>query len=115
MQIEQRIVGDVAVVTVTGDIASGRGDVGLGDKVRSLILQGHKKLLLDLGGVSYMDSSGLGELVHVYATVKNKGGALKLAGVTKRINDLFTITKLVTVFETYDTEASALASFSAAV
>ena len=115
MQIEERVVGDVVIVTVTGDIAQGRGNVGLGDKVRSLIQQGYKKLLLDLGGVSYVDSSGLGELVYVYASVKNKGGALKLVGVTKRINDLFTLTKLLTVFETYDTESSALAAFSAAV
>ena len=115
MQLEQRVVGDVAIVTVTGDITLGRGDVGLGDKVRSLIQQGYKNVLLDLSGASYMDSSGLGELVHVYATVKNKGGALKLVGLTKRIADLLTITKLVTVFETYDTEASALSSFSQTV
>ena len=78
MQLEEKVVGDVVIVTVTGDIKLGSGDVGLRDKVRSLIEQGHKKLLLDLGGVSYMDSSGLGELVHVYATMKNKGGVLKL-------------------------------------
>jgi anti-sigma B factor antagonist len=115
MQLEEKIVGDVAVVTVTGDIVLGRGDVALKDKVHSLIQQGYKKLVLDLGGVSYMDSAGLGELVHVYATVKNKGGGLKLVGLTKRLTDLLTITKLVTVFESYDTEAKALASFSAAV
>jgi anti-sigma B factor antagonist len=115
MQLEEKVVGDVVIVTVTGDIKLGSGDVGLRDKVRSLIEQGHKKLLLDLSGVSYMDSSGLGELVHVYATTKNKGGMLKLVGLTRRINDLLTITKLVTVFETFDSEASALASFSAAV
>jgi anti-sigma B factor antagonist len=115
MKLEEKMVGDVMVVTVNGDIKLGSGDVGLRDKVRSLIEQGQRKLLLDLGGVSYMDSSGLGELVHVYATMKNKGGVLKLVGLTKRINDLLTITKLVTVFETYDTEAAALASFSQAV
>jgi anti-sigma B factor antagonist len=111
MQLEEKVVGDVVVVTVTGDITLGSGDVGLRDKVRSLIQQGHKKMVLDLGGVSYMDSSGLGELVHVYATMKNKGGALKLVNLTKRINDLLTITKLVTVFDNYDTQASAIASF----
>ena len=115
MQLEEKVVGDVVIVTVNGDIKLGGGDVGLRDKVRSLIQQGHKKLLLDLSGVSYMDSSGLGELVHVYATMKNKGGTLKLVGLTRRINDLLTITKLVTVFESYDTEASGLASFSSAV
>jgi anti-sigma B factor antagonist len=115
MQLEEKTVGNVVVVTVNGDIKLGSGDVGLRDKVRSLIEQGHKKMLLDLSGVSYMDSAGLGELVHVYATMKNKGGMLKLVGLTRRISDLLTITKLVTVFETYDTEASALASFSSAV
>jgi anti-sigma B factor antagonist len=115
MQLEEKVVGDVMIVTVNGDITLGSGDVRLRDKVQSLIQQGQKKILLDLGGVSYMDSSGLGELVHAYATTKNKGGALKLLRLTKRINDLLTITKLVTVFETYDTEASALASFSPAV
>jgi anti-sigma B factor antagonist len=115
MQLEEKVVGDVVVVTVNGDITLGSGGVGLRDKVRSLIDQGHKKLVLDLSGVSYMDSSGLGELVHVYATMKNKGGSLKLVGLTRRISDLLTITKLVTVFETYDSEASALASFSSAV
>jgi anti-sigma B factor antagonist len=114
MQVDERVVGDVVIVTVNGDITLGSGDVVLRDKVRSLLQQGHKKLLLDLGGVSYMDSSGLGELVHVYATMKNKGGVLKLVRLTRRINDLLTITKLVTVFDTYDTEESALASFSAA-
>lgn len=115
MQLEEKVVGDVVIVTVNGDIKLGSGDVALRDKVQSLIQQGHKRLLLNLSGVSYMDSSGLGELVHVYTTMKNKGGVLKLVGLTKRINDLLTITKLVTVFESYDTEASGLASFSSAV
>jgi anti-sigma B factor antagonist len=113
MKLEEKVVGDVAVVTVTGDIVLGQASAGLGDKVRSLIQQGRKKLVFDLSGVPYMDSSGLGELVHAYATVKNKGGELKLVGLTKRIFSLLTITKLVTVFETYDTEAAALKSFSA--
>ncbi len=112
MQLTQRVVGDVMIVTVTHDITlNAGGDIMLKDKVRSLLEQGHKKLVLDLGGVSYVDSAGLGELVQAYATTKNKGGSLKLLGVTKRLKDLLTITKLVTVFDTYDTEAAALASF----
>ncbi len=115
MQLEQRIVGQVAVVKVTGDITLNKGgDVLLKDKVQSLIQQGQKDILLDLSGVSYVDSAGLGELVQAYATTKNRGGALKLLSVTKRLKDLLVVTKLLTVFDTYDTEADALASFGSA-
>lgn len=114
MQLEQRVVGTVAVVTVTGDITLNKGgDVLLKDKVQSLLQQGHKHLLIDLGGVSYVDSAGLGELVQAYATTKNRGGALKLLHVTKRLRDLLVVTKLLTVFDTYENEADALASFGA--
>jgi anti-sigma B factor antagonist len=112
MQLEQRIVGQVAIVKVTGDITLNKGgDVLLKDKVQSLIQQGQKNILLDLSGVSYVDSAGLGELVQAYATTKNRGGALKLLSVTKRLKDLLVVTKLLTVFDAYDTEADALASF----
>jgi anti-sigma B factor antagonist len=112
MQLEQHIVGPVAVVKVTGDITLNKGgDVLLKDKVQSLIQQGQTNILLDLSGVSYVDSAGLGELVQAYATTKNRGGALKLLGVSKRLNDLLVVTKLLTVFDTYDTEAAALESF----
>lgn len=115
MQLEQRIVGNVAIVTVTGDITLNKGgDVLLKDKVQSLIQQGHKNLLVDLSGVSYVDSAGLGELVQAYATTKNRGGALKLLNVTKRLRDLLVVTKLLTVFDTFDNEPSALASFGSA-
>lgn len=114
MQLEQRVVGTVAVVKVTGDITLNKGgDVLLKDKVQSLLQQGHKHLLIDLGGVSYVDSAGLGELVQAYATTKNRGGALKLLHVTKRLRDLLVVTKLLTVFDTYENEADALASFGA--
>ena len=114
MQLEERVVGDVVIVMVTGDITLNKGgDVALKDKVRSLIQQGRKKLLIDLGGVSYMDSAGLGELIQAYVSTKNKGGSLKLVRLTKRLKDLLAITKLVTVFDSYDTEAAAIASFSA--
>jgi anti-sigma B factor antagonist len=115
MQLEQRIVGQVAVVKVTGDITLNKGgDVLLKDKVQSLLQQGQKDILLDLSGVSYVDSAGLGELVQAYATTKNRGGALKLLSVTKRLKDLLVVTKLLTVFDAYDAEADAIASFGAA-
>lgn len=114
MQLDEKMVGDIAIITVTGDITLNKGgDVVLRDKVRSLLQQGRTKLLLDLGAVSYVDSAGLGELVQAYATAKNKGGSLKLLRPAKRLKDLLTITKLVTVFDTYETEADGIASFSA--
>lgn len=115
MQLEQRIAGDVAIIKVTGDITLNKGgDVLLKDKVQSLLQQGHKNLLIDLSGVSYVDSAGLGEIVQAYATTKNKGGSLKLLNVTKRLKDLLVVTKLLTVFDTFDSEAAALASFGSA-
>ena len=115
MQLEQRIAGNVAIVKVTGDITLNKGgDVLLKDKVQSLLQQGHKHLLVDLAGVSFVDSAGLGELVQAYATTKNQGGALKLLQVTKRLRDLLVVTKLLTVFETFDDEGAAMASFGAA-
>ena len=114
MELEQRIVGDVAIVKVTGDITLNKGgDVLLKDKVQSLLQQGYKHLLVDLSNVTYVDSAGLGELVQAYATSKNRSGTLKLLSVTKRLRDLVVVTKLLTVFETFDDEASALASFTA--
>jgi anti-sigma B factor antagonist len=112
MQIEQRVVGDVAVIQVLGDITLGKGgDVILKDKIQSLLQQGYRKLLLDLGNVSYVDSAGLGQLVQVYATTSHLGGSLKLLNLTKRLKDLLVLTKLLTVFETHESEAAALASF----
>jgi anti-sigma B factor antagonist len=115
MQTEQRIVGDVAIITVKGDITLGKGgDVILKDKVNSLLQQGHRKLLLDLGDVSYVDSAGLGQLVSVHATTMRQGGALKVLNVTKRLKDLLVVTKLLVVFDAFDSEAEALASFESA-
>jgi anti-sigma B factor antagonist len=112
MQLEERIAGNIAIVKVTGDITLNKGgDVLLKDKVNSLIQQGHRSILVDLGAVSYVDSAGLGQLVQAYVTTRNKGGALKLVHVTKRLSDLLVLTRLVTVFETFDNEAKALASY----
>jgi anti-sigma B factor antagonist len=113
MHISERTVGDVVIVDVSGKIVLGDGgDVALKDKMRSLVQQGQKKVLLNLGDVSYVDSAGLGEIVQSYATVTKNGGALKLLNVTKRIQDLLSITKLLTVFECHDNEAQAVTSFS---
>ena len=112
MQIEQRTVGSVMVLDLKGKITLGEGDEVLKDKINSLILQGHKKMLLNLADVPYIDSAGLGEIVRTYTTVSRQGGQLKLVNLTKRITDLLMITKLLTVFETFDSEAEALKSFS---
>jgi anti-sigma B factor antagonist len=112
MLIEERIVGDVTILDLKGKMTLGEGDELLKDKVNSLIHQGQKKLLLNLEGVPYIDSAGLGEIVRTYTTVSRQSGSLKLVNLTKRINDLLAITKLTTVFETFDTEAEALKSFN---
>ena len=111
MQIEERTVGDVVVLDVKGKITLGEGDELLKDKVNSLVNQGHKKIILNLADVPYIDSAGLGEIVRTYTTVSRQGGSLKLLNLTKRITDLLSITKLLTVFETYDTEKEAIASY----
>src|SRR4026207_2453795 len=114
MQIEERAVGDVVVLDLKGRVTLGEGDELLKDKVNSLINQGQKKLVLNLAEVPYIDSAGLGEIVRTYTTVSRQGGSLKLLSLTKRITDLLAITKLLTVFETYDHEADAVRSFSSA-
>ena len=114
MQIEERSVGDVVILDLKGKITLGEGDELLKDKVNSLVNQGHRKILLNLGGVPYIDSAGLGEIVRTYTTVSRQGGSLKLLNLTKRITDLLSITKLLTVFETFDSESEAIQSFSAA-
>jgi len=114
MQIEERIVGDVTILDLKGKMTLGEGDELLKDKINSLIHQGQKKLLLNLEGVPYIDSAGLGEIVRTYTTVSRQGGNLKLVNLTKRITDLLSITKLLTVFETFDAEKEAVASFQSA-
>lgn len=112
MQIHQRSVGDVTVIDLNGKMTLGEGDELLRDKVNSLIAQGQKKLVLNLAEVPYIDSAGLGEIVRTYTTVSRQGGVLKLLALTKRIQDLLAITKLLTIFETFDTEDEAIKSFS---
>ena len=113
MQIDERAAGDVTVLDLKGRMTMGEGDELLKDKVNSLILQGRKKLVLNLADVPYVDSAGLGEIVRTYTTVTKQGGSLKLANLTTRITDLLSITKLLTVFDTSDSEADAVRSFSA--
>jgi anti-sigma B factor antagonist len=113
MQIEERAVGDVVVLDLKGRITLGEGDQLLKDKVNSLVNQGHKRIVLNLAGVPYIDSAGLGEIVGSYTTVSRQGGSLKLLNLTKKITDLLAITKLLTVFETFDSQDEAVRSFSA--
>jgi anti-sigma B factor antagonist len=112
MQIEERVVNNVTILDLKGKITLGEGDEALKDKINSLILQNHKRILLNLADVPYIDSAGLGEIVRTYTTVSRQGGQLKLVNLTKRITDLLAITKLLTVFETFDTEREALQSFT---
>ena len=113
MHISERAVGEVTIVDVSGKITLGEGgDVVLKDKMQSLMQQGKKKVVLNLGDVSYVDSAGLGAIVGSYATLNKNGGMLKLVNTTKRIKDLLSITKLLTVFECHDDEAAAVKSFN---
>ena len=112
MQIEERAIGDVMVLDLKGKVTLGEGDELLKDKVNSVVNQGHRKILLNLAEVPYLDSAGLGEVVRAYTTVSRQGGNLKLLNLTKRITDLLAITKLLTVFETFDAEGDAVKSFS---
>ena len=111
MQIEERVVGDVTILDLKGKVTLGEGDEVLKDKINSLILQNRRRILLNLAEVPYIDSAGLGEIVRTYTTVSRQGGQLKLVNLTKRITDLLSITKLLTVFETFDAEAEALSSY----
>ena len=114
MQIEERSAGDVTVLDLKGKMTLGEGDELLKDKINSLLHQGRKKVVLNLEGVPYIDSAGLGEIVRTYTTISREGGSMKLLNLTKRITDLLSITKLLTVFETYDNEADAVRSFASA-
>ena len=112
MTVSERGVGNVTILDVSGNVTLNDGAEQMRDKVRSVLQQGQKYLLMNLSKVSYMDSAGLGELVQAYSTVAKQGGRLKLVSPTKRLRDLLVITKLATVFDSFDDEPTAIASFS---
>ena len=112
MKLATREVNGVTIVDLSGKITLGEGGMTLREEVRKLLADGSKKIVLNLGEVNYIDSSGLGELVSAYTAVKNAGGELKLLNLTSKVRDLLVITKLVTVFDVRDDEASAVSSFA---
>ena len=112
MTVSERLVGNVTIIDVAGNVTLNDGAEQVRDKVKSVLQSGQKHVLVNLAGVSYMDSAGLGELVQAYSTVHKQGGKLKLVNPTKRLHDLLVITKLATVFDSFDDEAKAVASFS---
>jgi len=111
LTIASREVAGVNILDLSGRITLGEGSVQLREAIRGLIGKGKKKILLNLGDVNYIDSSGLGELVSAFTTAKNQQADIKLLNLTKKVHDLLQLTKLVTVFDIYDDEASAIASF----
>jgi anti-sigma B factor antagonist len=111
LAIASREVDGVTVLDLSGRITLGEGSVQLRDAIRDLIGKGQRSILLDLGDVNYIDSSGLGELVSAYTSARNQGATLKLLKLTKKVHDLLQLTKLYTVFDIYDDEASAIASY----
>ena len=112
VKLTTRQVGDVSVIDATGKITLGEGSSTFRDTLRELTARGEKKVLLNLDGVTYIDSSGIGELVSGFTSVTNQGGQLKLLNLAKRVKDLLQITKLYTVFEVFEDEAAAVRSFS---
>ena len=111
VKLSTRQVGDVSVVDVAGRITLGEGSSALRESLRDMVGKNQKKILLNLGDVSYIDSSGIGELVSGFTSVTNSGGQLKLLNLNKRVKDLLQITKLYTVFDVHDDEAGAIRSF----
>src|SRR6202041_2078295 len=112
MKTSTRQVDGVTIVDCSGRITLGEGSVTLRDTVRELLSKGQKKILLNLGDVTYIDSSGIGELVSAFTTVRNQGGELKLLNLTRKVHDPLQITKLYTVFDVKDDEASAISAFT---
>lgn len=112
LNISERQAGDVTILDMDGKVTIGEGSVALRNTIRRLLGEGKKSILLNLGDVGYIDSSGIGELVSSFSTVSKEGGTLKLLNLTQKIQDLLAITKLLTVFDTFDDEGDALASFS---
>jgi len=112
LDVKERQAGDVTILDLRGEVRIGEGSIALRDAIRNLADAGKQKLLLNLAGVSYIDSSGIGELIANYTTVSRQGGQLKLLKLTDRVQNLLVITKLLTVFDTYEDESEALKSFS---
>jgi len=112
MKASTRQMDGVTIVDLSGRITLGEGSVILRDTIRDLVGKGSKKILLNLGDVTYIDSSGIGELVSAFTTVRNQGGELKLLNLTKKVHDLLQITKLYTVFDVKDDEATAISAFT---
>jgi anti-sigma B factor antagonist len=112
MKVATRHVNDVAIVDLSGQIKLGEGSSVLRDTVKDLLGKGQKKILLNLGNINYIDSSGIGELVSAFTSARNQGGELKLLHLTKKVHDLLQITKLYTVFHVLDDEAGAIAAFN---
>lgn len=111
MKIATRTVGEVQILDCSGKITLGEGTMAVRNSVREALKTGSKKIILNLGDVNYIDSSGIGELVSSYTTVTNQGGQLKLLHLTKKIQELLAITKLLTVFHVFEDEQTALSSF----
>jgi anti-sigma B factor antagonist len=111
MKISTRQLDGVTILDMSGRITLGEGSVQLRDAVRELLGKGRKQILLNLGNVNYIDSSGIGELVSAFTATRNQGGELKLLSLTKKVHDLLQITKLYTVFDVFDDETQAIASF----
>ena len=111
LKTSTRQVDGITILDCSGRITLGEGSVVLRDSIRDLLAKGEKKILLNLGDVTYIDSSGIGELVSAFTTVRNQGGELKLLNLTKKVHDLLQITKLYTVFDVKDDEAAAISSF----
>lgn len=111
LDVRERQAGDVTIMDLNGSVRMGEGAIALRNAIRSLVDQGKKKILLNLGAVKNIDSSGIGELIANYTTISRDGGQLKLLNLTEKIQNLLVITKLLTVFDSYDNEAEALNSF----
>jgi anti-sigma B factor antagonist len=111
LEVKERQAGDVTILDMNGSVRMGEGAISLRNSIRGLVDQGKKKILLNLNGVKNIDSSGIGELIANYTTVSRDGGQLKLLNLTEKIQNLLVITKLLTVFDSYDNEAEALNSF----
>jgi anti-sigma B factor antagonist len=111
LEVKERQAGDVTILDLSGSVRMGEGAVSLRNAIRGLVEQGKKKILLNLGAVKNVDSSGIGELIANYTTISRDGGQLKLLNLTDKIQNLLVITKLLTVFDSYDNEAEALNSF----